>query len=53
MKPVNPHMHARLYAFVAIAGASLIALAGLLSQRFSHAARADVPVPQRAGARAR
>ena len=29
MNPWYPQIHARLYAFLAIAGASLIALAGL------------------------
>ena len=41
MNPLNPHRHARLYAFLAIASASLIALAGLFWSGGTLAARGE------------
>src|SRR5688500_4737157 len=41
MNPLNPHIHARLYAFLAIASASLVALAGLFWSGGALAARRE------------
>ena len=40
MNPLNPHIHARLYVFLALASASLIALAALFWSGATLAARA-------------
>ena len=41
MNPVNPYLHARLYVFLAIACACLIAVAGLFSSGGALAARPE------------
>ena len=59
MNPLNPHTHARMYVLLALASASLIALAALfwpgatLAARGASAARhARRAIPQYAGRRA-
>ena len=41
MNPLNPHIHARLYVFLALASASLIALAALFWSGATIAARGE------------
>jgi hypothetical protein len=41
MNPLNPHIHARLYVFLALASASLMALAALFCSGATLAARGE------------